>query len=286
LNAWSNISTASPDPEISRIDAFETGLGKLPRKVRKIRELITRFEVCHFKYQKHINVIRDSIVHLEPQVIPEKIGSNHIQHGETAWPRDSTGRSLLGQKYIWAFNLWLNRMSQKEIPDDHDRKLTEKVNELLGDKNDDRKRLVQLLVSRLTWEWESYERLQRGGEFEELEFQICRMDICHYAFPQCLESVIQGIGEMKPVDGFEGCGTFSNEIRQTVRNQLDSLNHLFVRFQKSDPSDPAGLIKAWLVACMIKTMKEQTQLPEPRLLFLSKNQVQKEQDQDGTDGTG
>jgi hypothetical protein len=35
------------------------------------------------------------------------------------------------------------------------------------------------LLARLTWDWESYEKLQHGGRFKDIEFQACRMDICH-----------------------------------------------------------------------------------------------------------
>ena len=57
MNSWSNIQISPQDPEIVKINNFEKKLGKLPNKVRQIRELITRFEVCHFKYQEHLSII-------------------------------------------------------------------------------------------------------------------------------------------------------------------------------------------------------------------------------------
>jgi hypothetical protein len=54
MKAWSNIQISPQDPEIVKINNLENNLGELPDKINKIRELITRFEVCHFKYQQHI----------------------------------------------------------------------------------------------------------------------------------------------------------------------------------------------------------------------------------------
>lgn len=51
MNPWSNIETSAQDTEIAEVNKLETTLGDIPPPVRKIRELITRFEVCHFKYQ-------------------------------------------------------------------------------------------------------------------------------------------------------------------------------------------------------------------------------------------
>ena len=135
----------------------------------------------------HIKKIRDSIINFEPDVVPDKIGINHIQHGENAWKNDSTGKSLLGQQYVWAIKNWLDDIHSKEIPDKYDKKLGQKVHKWLGDKNVDKMRLVQLLLTRLTWDWKLFEELQHGEKYKELEFQICRMDICHYAFPSNLD---------------------------------------------------------------------------------------------------
>jgi len=46
--------------------------------------------------------IKDSIIALEPNVDVNKIGENHIQHGESVLNKDTTGKSLMGQQYVWA----------------------------------------------------------------------------------------------------------------------------------------------------------------------------------------
>ncbi len=50
---WAKIEIPPQDSEIIKIDEFEKRLGELPENVNRIRELITRFEVCHFKYRLH-----------------------------------------------------------------------------------------------------------------------------------------------------------------------------------------------------------------------------------------
>ncbi len=268
MKTWSNIQISPQDPEIIKINNFETKLGKLPDKVYKIRELITRLEVCHFKYQHHIKKIKDSIMNLEPSVDSAKIGINHVQHGERAWEKDTTGKSLLGQQYIWAIKEWMNDIPRKETPDKYDKKLGQKIQEWIGDKNTDKIRLVRLLLARLTWDWKSYKELQHGGEYKDLELQICRMDICHYAFPANLDMLLQGIGDMKPIEKFEGCGSFDKNIKTFIEKELSVLDNLFkfLFLHGNKEPDKNQLIKAWLIACLIKTLKEQVELSKPMIL--------------------
>jgi hypothetical protein len=267
MNAWSNIEVSSEDPEIIRINELEASLGKLPERVHKIRELITRHEVCHFKYQQHLQKIRASIRTLEPATIPGTIGRNHIQHGEYAWKNDTTGKSLQGQQYVWAIQDLLSEMVAKEIPVEYDQKLGQKVREWLGKINEDKRRLVRLLLARLTWDWGPYKELQHGEAFKQLEFQICRMDICHYAFPANLDRMLQGIGKMMPVENFEGCGSFSRDIREFVEQELIVLYGQFRSLYDAPEPGENELIQAWLTACLIKTLKEQVELSEPLIEF-------------------
>ena len=260
MEAWSNIEVSAHDAEIIQINHLEKKLGKLPEKVRKIRELITRFEVCHFKYQHHLKKIMDSISNLEPSTDPSEIGITHIQKGEGAWEKDKTGRSKTGQQYLWAVKKWLDNDPQIENHVHYNQKLGAEIKNCLGDKNPDKTRLVRLLMARLNWDWKAYEELQHGGDLKELELQICRMDICHYAFPANLDLIIQAIGEMKPVKDFEGCGSFNATIRVFVDTELSSLRDMLQSLIESGQSDKNELIKAWLFTCLIKTIKEQVGL--------------------------
>ena len=95
----------------SHIPAIERALGNLSEQIYKIRELITRFEVCHFKYPKHYRHITESIAILKSTVDIGKIGANHPRHGEKIINNDTTGRSQVGQQYISALRFWLDNTS-------------------------------------------------------------------------------------------------------------------------------------------------------------------------------
>ena len=107
MSYWSNIEISPQDSEIIEIDKLEKTLGKISENVHKIRELITRFEVCHFKYQQHFKHIKASILNLKPSVKSTKIGANHISKGKDVVKNDKTGRSILGQQYVNSLLKWL-----------------------------------------------------------------------------------------------------------------------------------------------------------------------------------
>lgn len=265
MKAWSNIQISPQDPEIVKINNLEKKLGELPDRVHKIRDLITRFEVCHFKYQQHLRKIKDSIIDLNPSVDTTKIGVNHIQYGESVLNKDTTGKSSIGQQYVWAIKEWLNENPSNEISDNYDKRLGQQIHKWLGDKNPDKIRLVRLLLARLTWDWKSYEILQHGGELKDIELQACRMDICHYAFPKNLDTLLHGIGQMKPVKEkeFEGCGSYDNNIKAYIEKEFLNLNSMLKSLIINAKSDKNELIKVWLIACLAKTIKEDVNLSIP-----------------------
>jgi hypothetical protein len=259
MDAWSNIEISPQDPEIIRINNLQKSLGELPENVSQICELITRFEVCHFKYRQHLDKIKNSILNLQPEVVPNEIGINHIQHGPNAWRNDTTGRSLIGQQYLWAIKKWLSGDAPEKY---YNKELGQQVQKWLGVKNPVKKRLVRLLIARLTWDWKSYTELQRGGKFKELEYQACRMDICHYAFPRNLNLLLQGIGKMKPVGNFEGCGSYGNNRKIFVEKQFSIVSNILLKLRSMELSDK---YKNWLIVCLAKTIKEQAGMQKPIL---------------------
>jgi len=265
MDPWSNIETSVRDKEIAKINKLEATLGDIPLSVQKIRELITRFEECHFKYKRHLKYIKDSIVILEPMIDPNKIGENHISKGENAWINDKSKRSLLGQQYLWALNNWLSKREQGRMPNDHDLSLDFKILKWLGDKTPDKERIVKLLIARLTYNWEFYEKLQLGEQYKELEFQTCRMDICHYAFPKHIETVIRAIGKMQPHKDLEGCGSYTAKIKMYITKELTKIVSLISDFTKEKvllDENKNNQFRIWLFLCLAKTIKEQTDITD------------------------
>jgi len=260
MSYWSNIEISPQDSEIIEINKFEGTLGELSDNVQKIRELIRRFEVCHFKYKEHLKYIKDSILNLSPNIEPANIGVNHISKGKDVLKNDKTGRSILGQQYLYSLMAWLGGYPKENLEYLND-ELSQQITKWLRDKNQDKERIVRLLVARLMWDWESYEEYLHGGEYKELEHQACRMDICHYAFPKHLDLLIQGIGRMEPNDNFEGCGTFNSEIKAYIAEQFLILCD-YLKSNTNNNSEQNEQIKIWLIASLAKTLKEQVELKE------------------------
>ncbi len=153
------------------------------------------------------------------------------------------------------------KRDQRKIPNDHDLNLDLKISKWLGDKTPDKERIVRLLIARLTYNWESYEKLQLGGQFKELEFQTCRMDICHYDFPSHLDTQIQAIGKMQSHKGLEGCGSYTSEIKMFLTGKYSEIvssisdiskDRFLLKQNKNDQ------FRIWLYLCLAKTIKEQT----------------------------
>ena len=210
--------------------------------------------------------VGDSILYLNPIIDSDKIGSNHISKGENAWIQDKTGRSLIGQQYLWALNNWLSIKDKRKIPDDHDINLDLKTSKWLRDRTPDKERIVRLLISRLTYDWESCEKLQLGGQFKDLEFQTCRMDICHYAFPNHLDTLIQAIGKMQPRKDPEGCGGYTSEIKVLITNKFFDIVSTIIDITKGKVllnMNKNDRFRVWLYLCLAKTIKEQTDITDP-----------------------
>ena len=267
MNAWINIEVLPNDEEIAAIDQMEQALGNIPKRIHQIRELITRFESCHFKYQQHYRHIVESIAMLSPVVRVSKIGSNHPSHGGNAWRNDTTGRSRIGQQYIEALHSWLDEDSSHNggVPGQETLKLRQRVNVWLGDRSEEKVGLVRMLLGRLLWLWQPMEEYRRGDKLSDLEYQAERTDICNYAFPQNIKRLIQAIGKQKPVDAFDGCGTFNVETRSFISEEFSKL----CEWLKADAlGNDLGLgekepMKVWLVACLAKTLKESVHLSYP-----------------------
>lgn len=259
MSYWSNIEVSPQDPEIIEIDNFGRGIGELSEHVQKVRELIRRFEVCHFKYKVHLIYLVNSITNLYPNVEPTIIGGNHISKGEGMLKRDTTGRSVLGQQYVCALKIWLGDHSQL-TSEYFNGELNQKIGKWLDADAPEKGRLVSLLVSRLIWDWESYNKYRHSEAPNELELQVCRMDICHYAFPMHLDLLLQGIGRMEPIGNFEGCGSFDSETKNHIEKQFLKLCDSLKSYLNKRSSDKNERIKIWLIASLAKTLKEQVRL--------------------------
>ena len=86
------------------------------------------------------------------------------------------------------------------------------------------------------------------------------MDICHYNFPGIIDSVLRGIGELKPVESFEGCGSFTPGIKSIIEKELSVLINSINSLCSLKETGKPFMLKAWLYASLAKTIKEQAGL--------------------------
>ena len=258
LEPWGNIGIVQPDSEILKIYRLEQRIGTLSQETDNIRNLITRLEICHFKFEHHVLRIIESIGRMKVDFDPDSIGSAHPKCGENAWRADKTGRSRKGQEYIWVLQKWLaGEQPPERDPRGISRNLFEEVYNSLGERGKHKEALVSALLDRLLWNFET-ERKTSPEEFEDLFYQIDRTDICHYAFPENIKKTIEAIGELNSSQDFEGCGSSDEEHWEIAQYYFMDLT-AWLQGGMSETGRMLGertLLKEWLVECLAKTIKE------------------------------
>ena len=262
MDSWRNIIISKNDPEIIEINKLENELEVVSTAVGAVRQLITKFEICHFKYAIHYDYILRSIEFLSPFVDPDSIGSSHPRKGPDAWRKNKTGRTRTAQIYIDAIILWLNPKSLTGF-DSHIRVIQimkAHVTKLLDERNNEKERLVELLIKRLLWR--PIERHSLGVQLDRLQDQIERTDICHYTFPDNIERVLAGIGSLAPAKDFQGCGSYNSRIKRQVSVWFQQL----CKWINREPGyldrgfGKRSNMKIRLAACLAKTLKQQVGL--------------------------
>jgi hypothetical protein len=156
-------------------------------------------------------------------------------------------------------------MNLHHIQEFGDRKLEYKIRKWLGQKDPDKKRIVRLLIARLTYDWEAYNKLQRGGKFKDIEYHACRMDICHYSFPGNLDELLKAIGKKKVVRSPEGCGSFNPERKRFLTEMFSEICFRILKIKKREMDKSlitSDRLRLWLLACLAKTIKAQIGLPD------------------------
>jgi hypothetical protein len=263
LLPWANLGLSEVDAEIKRIHQLERRAEPLPPVAAAIRELITRFEICHFKAERHIERITQAIGELRMDFAPTAIGAAHPRSGETAWRKDRTGRSRPAQEFIWTLQLWLAEAPYSDLdPRGIPRKLIEQVSGVLGRRDARKTTLVSALVARLLLK---ADRPPLPPELAPFWEQVEATDICHYTFPDNLQRMIQAIGKLEPVPDFVGCGSCNPERRDLARRHFHALG-TWLRGEPGSLEAQLGdrsPVKQWLAACLAKTLKELAGLLEP-----------------------
>ncbi|MGM0771734.1 MAG: hypothetical protein ACQESU_09040, partial [Halobacteriota archaeon] len=258
MENWANIGFEQPDEEIIELYRMEKSIENLPQVAKDIRNLISRLEICHFKFERHVLKIIGSIGKMQMDLDPDSIGKSHPKCGENAWLEDKTGRSRKGQEYIWVLQAWLaGEKPPEEDPEEIPEKLFGEVYDSLGQRNKHKEALVRSLLDRLLWNF-GVERKELERNFKDLLYQIDRTDICHYSFPDNMRKMIEAIGKLEPSTEFKGCGSHDEEHKILALHYVLELNS-WIHGEMSETGRLLGeknYIKEWLVACLTKTIKE------------------------------
>lgn len=259
---WTNVVLEPGDAEVACVDRMVQRIGPIPPAARVIRNLITRLEICHFKIERHFDQIIESIGRMDAKLDPETIGRNHPKAGETAWRRDSTGRSRPAQEYMWVLEMWLDAAPYRAgDPRGVPRRLFEEVHRALGERDATKARLVTALLDRLRLK---PDRKPVYEEFGGLGLQIEMTDICHYTFPENMKKVIRAIGRLEPAQGFEGCGSYDDARILLAQSWFRDLC-AWLRGEEG-PMDhrlrDRTCVKVWLTASIAKTLKQHVGLQE------------------------
>lgn len=62
---------------------------------------------------------------------------------------------------------------------------------------------------------------------------------------------------------FEGCGSYNTDIKTYLEKEFLELNDTLLSLKNKSGQNKNDLIKAWLVACLAKTIKENIKISIP-----------------------
>jgi hypothetical protein len=99
------------------------------------------------------------------------------------------------------------------------------------------------------------------------------MDICHYAFPKHLDTLLKAFGKMQLPDKSEGCGSYNSKIKSFVQGKYSEISEsiiMTVNHENLIDLNRNDLMRLWLNLCLAKTLKEQTGITDSLPKFIPK----------------
>ena len=157
---------------------------------------------------------------------------------------------------MWLADTPYSEQDPRRIP----RTLFDELTGALGERNAPKSTLVSALLARLVL---TENRPPLPPELAAFWEPIERTDICHYAFPANARKMIEAIGKLEVPPDFEGCGSCGARQRELAQEHFQAL----CRWLRGEQGKLTAVlrdrtpVKAWLVACLAKTLKEHAGLP-------------------------
>jgi hypothetical protein len=224
----------------------------------EIHELIAKFEVCNVKYQQYLERLKRSDSRSHPIDDLHMPNLKPDSKNEVGWRKDKTGRCLMGQQYLWALLNWLTDYPSVDASDYFNNNLSRQVLYWLGDKNPEKEKIVRLLIAGMTSDWYSYKRLQHGIKNKKLKYEISRIDIFNYTFPDYLDNLIINIGDIKPDMEPGEYGKVTTDTKTIIEDEFIVLcNYLKSKNFSIDHLNLSKneVLQLWLIASLTKSLK-------------------------------
>lgn len=273
------------DKEVAAIDATEDKLGKLDVQTIKIRNLISRLELCHHKAERHVELIIRAIG--EGKVVKEP-GSRPI--GEIH-PREA-----LTERVIGSLTAWVNEEQYDAPPFDIGGIAVEDLFGFIGERTPLKawqvRQVCAKLRSFLDPEFRYYEMVEYPDKYEEhahyrgatintvikdevggeevkltLASAIDHLQPCNWNFPSNLIIVLKAIGgDLEPENPF---AAHSRNLPLSpsyprLKKVVDLLQAYLVDKKPSQDTEQIAAVlgektpvKEWLVASLAKTLSLQ-----------------------------
>jgi hypothetical protein len=228
-----------------------------------IQDLIARFENCQILYQQYLYDRKETD---ETCLVPGEVSSSVSNSAKSRiyeWRNDKTGRSFLGQQYLWALLNWLTGYPEWHLSGGLNIEFSRYLTGSLGVQNPEKKRIVRLLLAQITSDRKAYKKLHHGIQNRKLEYLAGTVDIYNFAFPHNLDPLIRKIGEINPPQVYIEHDV-SNDIRIDVEQEFLNLYKIF----NSTPAyfihsqlNNSQIIRLWLFTRLTKTYHGQSDLP-------------------------
>ncbi len=249
---WGNCALTS-DPEIEAIDAMEDSLGAVPEGVRRVRALISTFELCHHDAAHRIDNVLDAIEALDTDRGFGTRPAGREHPAERTWRAAANRVEALAADADplrrWQFERVVEKIRSVLDPTRHYTWL------LLRDDGTHRADCPETHRSEEGHWLATVRTLLRDPEELSLALAIDMLWPCHWRFEDNLQIVLDAIdGELHPTTPFMACG---RNIEMTpLRGRVEQ-----VCARLREVGDP-GTAQRWLSASFDKTLRLQLSPPD------------------------
>ncbi len=251
-SSWVNCALTT-DPEIEAIDEIEDALGEVIQGAKRVRALISTFELCHHDAAHRIDNILDGIDALDTDKGFGTRPAGHVHPSEHMWAE------AIARVEARAVNADSLREWQLERVVEKIRSVLDPTQPytwlLLRDDGSYRDTCPAVYLSAEEHWLATVKTMLHDPEELSLALAIDMLWPCHWRFEDNLQIVLDAIdGELRPKVPFTACGRNieMTPLRERVEQTCARLRSV----------GEAGSVRRWLAASFDKTLRLQLLPPE------------------------